>query len=76
MREPSREEMIEGIHKAMADELERMRYGYFDLRPPQLLATTLDRAMKTVIREWLDTNSNTLIAFIKNQAEEQQEINK
>lgn len=70
MREPTREEMVEGVKLAVADQLILMNYGPFEDRPPSLLGAALRAAAKEVIADWLRQNEDKLISAIASAAAE------
>lgn len=65
---PTREEMIEGIKLAVADQLSLMNYGRFEDRPPCLLGTAFRIAAKEAITAWLQENEGELIDAIASAA--------
>jgi hypothetical protein len=60
MREPTQEEMIAGIEKAVSDKLSLMDYGYWDYRPD----IAWPRAFQKAVEAFLEKHKDEIIAKI------------
>lgn len=69
MREPTTEEMVEGIRQAAAEQLDLMRYGRLEERPPGLLYRALHAAATPLLADWLRRNERRLIDAVAAAAE-------
>lgn len=68
MRNPTREEMIEGVRLAVANQLSLMDHGRFRDRTHSLLGTAFRTAAKEVIADWLRENEGEFIDAIASAA--------
>jgi len=66
MREPTHDEMVEGIEKAVYKMLDLQRYGYVDRRPEYAWPT----AFRNAVASFLEKHKKEILANLPQQREE------